>query len=183
MIVNAAKSVLLASWFLCSGNALAQSADKDPAAIVELGAAPSQSLSGGGASFGPDVAVEVTPIENWLEIEAGVAPLFSRDSTEWDTDVLFKKPWTLSNKAEFMAGAGPEWIRTIEHGRTTDALGVEVAGDVMFWPSGKHKFGWFLEPAYDYSFGRGHEQSLGISAGLLIGIGTRRTKTKTSSQN
>ena len=40
----------------------------------------------------------------------------------------------------------------------------------MFWPTGKHRFGWFLEPAYDYSFAGGHQQSLGISGGLLIGI-------------
>ena len=180
MNVRAAKSVLIASLVLCSGSAFAQSVDSDPAAIIELGAAPSQSLAGGGASFGPDFAVEFTPIENWLEIEAGVTPLFGRHSTEWDTDLLFKKPWTLSDKVEFMAGVGPEWIHTSEQGRTTDAPGIEVAGDFMFWPSGKHRFGWFLEPAYDYSFGRGHEQSVGISGGLLIGIGTRRTKAKTS---
>jgi len=52
-------------------------------------------------------------------------------------------------------------------GRT---LAGEVAGDFMFWPTGKHHFGWFLEPAYDYSFARGHQKSLGISFGLLIGI-------------
>jgi hypothetical protein len=40
----------------------------------------------------------------------------------------------------------------------------------MFWPTGRHRFGWFLEPAYDYSFAGGHEQSIGMSAGLLIGI-------------
>jgi hypothetical protein len=34
----------------------------------------------------------------------------------------------------------------------------------------KDRFGWHLEPAYDYSFGRGHEQSAGISGGLLIAI-------------
>jgi hypothetical protein len=27
-----------------------------------------------------------------------------------------------------------------------------------------------LEPAYDYNFMAGHEQSIGMSAGLLIGI-------------
>jgi len=172
------KYVLVASLLLYAGNAFAQSADRDPAAIIELGAAASRSLTGGGASFGPDVAVEGTPIENWLEIEAGVTPLFGHNSTEWDTDVLFKKPWTLSKKVEFMVGAGPEWIHTKELGRTTDSPGFEVAGDFMFWPSAKHRFGLYLEPGYDYSFGRGHEQSLGISGGLLIGIGTRRTKTR-----
>jgi hypothetical protein len=172
------KYVLIAFVLLYPGRTFAQSADSDPAAIIELGAAPSQSLTGGGASVGPDAAVEVTPIENWLEIEAGVTPFFSRGSTEWDTDVLFKKPWTLSKKAEFMAGIGPEWIRTIEHGKTADAAGIEVAADFMFWPSGKHKYGWYLEPAYDYGFGRGHEQSIGISLGPLIGVGTRRSKAK-----
>jgi hypothetical protein len=50
------------------------------------------------SGISPTVAVEVTPIENWLELEAGVTPLFRRDSTEWGTDLLFKKPWTLSKK-------------------------------------------------------------------------------------
>ena len=40
----------------------------------------------------------------------------------------------------------------------------------MFWPARKHKFGWYLEPTYDYGFGSGHEQSIGMSAGLLIAI-------------
>lgn len=178
LLSRASKYALLAPFLLCSRNAVAQSADSDPAAIIELGGAVGQSLTGGGPSFGPNFAAEVTPIENWLELEAGVTPLFGRDSTEWDTDLLFKKPWTLSDKAEFMAGIGPEWIHATERGKTTDAAGVEVAADFMFWPSGKHKFGWYLEPAYDYSVGRGHEQSIGISFGLLIGVGTRRSKTK-----
>lgn len=141
--------------------------------IIEFGAAAGHDLTGGGTSFAPDVAVEVTPIENWLELEAGVTPFFSRHSTEWDTDLLFKKPWTLSEKAEVMVGAGPEWIRAIGNGKTTDSPGVEVAVDFMFWPSGKHRFGWFLEPTYDYNFGPGHGQSLSISGVLLLGIGMR----------
>ena len=173
------KLVLIACVFLCAGNALAQSADaqKDGAkdkdtdiAIIELGAAVGRSLTGGGSSFGGDIAVEVTPIENWLELEAGVTPLFNRHSKEWDADLLFKKPWTLSRKAEFMAGVGPEWIHTSESRVVTNSPGVEVVLDFMFWPSGKHRFGWFLEPGYDHSFGRGHEQSIGISGGLLIAI-------------
>jgi hypothetical protein len=44
------------------------------------------------------------------------------------------------------------------------------SGDFMFWPTGKHRFGWYLEPAYDYSFAGGHAQSIGMSGGLLIGI-------------
>ena len=144
--------------------------DKDPIAILELGAATSWTVSGGAATFAPNLAAEITPIENWLELEAGVSPFYTRNSTEWDTDLLFKKPWTLSRKAEFMMGVGPEWVHLKQNGKTTNSVAGEVAGDFMFWPNGKHRFGWFLEPAYDYSFARGHQQSIGMSCGLLIGI-------------
>jgi hypothetical protein len=166
--VNATKSVLIVSLFLWCGNVFAQSADKEPAAILELGAAAGWSLKDGGSSFGPTIAVEVTPIEHWLELEAGVTRLVAPHSAEWDTDLLFKKPWTLSHKAEFMFGVGPEWIHTRTKGVTTNAAGGEAVLDFMFWPSGRHRFGWYLEPGYDYSFGRGHDQSIGISGGLLI---------------
>jgi hypothetical protein len=178
--VNATKSLLLASLFLCCRNAPAQSADaqpvdKEPAAVVELVGAAAWDLKDAGSSFGADFAVEVTPIENWLELEAGTTPLFTRHSTEWDTDLLFKKPWTLSEKVEFMFGLGPEWIHTRAYGVTTNALGGELALDFMFWPSAKHRLGWYLEPSYDYSFGRGHERSIGITGGLLIAIPKVRT--------
>jgi hypothetical protein len=42
--------------------------------------------------------------------------------------------------------------------------------DFMLWPSARHKFGWYLEPGFDYSFGRGYERSVGVSGGLLIAI-------------
>src|ERR1700733_5777898 len=126
--------------------------DKDPIAILELGAATSWNLTGGAATFAPNVAAEVTPIENWLELEAGVSPFYTRNSAEWDTDLLFKKPWTLSPKAEFMLGVGPEWVHLKQDGKTLNSVTGEVAGDFMFWPNGRHRFGWYLEPAYDYSF-------------------------------
>jgi hypothetical protein len=112
VVVSATKSVLIAFLSLCPGNAFTQAVEKDPAAVVELGATAGRRLKDGGSSFGPTVAVEVTPIENWLELEGGVTPLFGRRSTEWDADLLFKKPWSLSHKAEFMLGVGPEWIHT-----------------------------------------------------------------------
>lgn len=172
-MTNAKRAVLIALVCLFPGTASAQSADsadKEPVAILEVGPAPAQSLKGGGFSLGPTVAVEVTPIENRLEIEGGVTALFARHSTEWDTDVLFKKPWTLSKKVEFMLGAGPEWIRTRSRGIVTNSAGGEVALDFMFWPKPKHNFGWYLEPAYDYDFGHGHDQSIGIAGGLLIAV-------------
>ena len=144
--------------------------DKGNKATLEFGAATNWNVSGGAATFAPNLAVEFEPIENWLELEAGVSPFYTHTSKEWDTDLLFKKPWTLSRKAEFMLGLGPQWVHLKQNGRWTNALAGEVAADFMFWPSGKHHFGWFLEPAFDYGFARGHQKSLGISFGLLIGI-------------
>jgi hypothetical protein len=161
---------MTASLFLFTGSAFGQSEEKEPAAIVELGSAESWGVKGGGSSFGPAVALEFTPIEKWLEMEAGVTPLFGRHSQEWDTDLLFKKPWTLSKKVEFMLGVGPAWVHTRKNGLTTNSVSGEVAPDFMFWPSRKRRFGWYLEPGYEYNFGRGHEQSLGFTAGLLIAI-------------
>jgi hypothetical protein len=145
--------------------ATARAEEKEPTAIIELGGTGEWGLPGA-SSFGPSAAVEFTPIKDWLEIEAGIAPMFSGGRTEWDTDLLFKKPFTLSDKLEFMVGAGPAWTVS----RAGTKVGGEVALDFMFWPTPDRKFGWFLEPAYTYSFSSGHEQSLGVSAGLLIPI-------------
>ena len=168
--VPISRMFLVAFAFICSGCSFGQSLEKEPAAVVELGAAAGRSLTEGQSSFGPTVAVEVTPIENWLELEAGVTPLFRRHATERSVDLLFKKPWTLSNKREFMLGIGPEWIHTNAHGMKMNSVGAAVVPDFMFWSSKRHRFGWYLEPSYEYKFGPGHEHSLGISGGLLIGI-------------
>jgi hypothetical protein len=167
--VNTIRSIAVL-LFVCAASSIAQPADKDPVAIVEVGAAPTWSLTSGGFSLGPTVAVEVTPIENWLELEMGVTPTFAHHSTEWDTDLLFKKPWTLSKKVEFMAGLGPEWIHVRKNRMTTNSVAAEAVLDFMFWPSAKRRFGWYLEPGYEHGFGAGHERSFGISGGLLIAI-------------
>ena len=84
--------------------------------------------------------------------------------------MLFKKPWTFSDKAEFMAGAGPAWVHTRQNGITRNAVAGEVVADFMFWPSGRHRFGWFVEPGYQFTFGPSRERSIGVSFGWLIGI-------------
>ena len=146
----------------------------DPKVIFEVGAATSWNTTGGTPTFAPNLAAETTPIENVLELEAGVSPFYTRNTTEWDTDLLFKKPWTLSPAAEFMLGVGPEWVYFKQYGRASNTVAGELAGDFMFWPTGRHHFGWYLEPAYDYSFAAGHQQSIGMSAGLLIGVARKR---------
>ena len=177
--VNTKKSVLLMVSFLMMlvpwRGAFAQVVDREPEpiAIVEVGGAAARSLGDGGSSAGGTAAVEVTPIERWLELEAGVTSLFSRHSSEWDADLLFKKPWSLTKKVEFMFGVGPEWVRTRESGTTRNSIAGEAVLDFMFWPSVKRRLGWYLEPSYEYSFARGHEKSVGIAFGLLIAIPRR----------
>jgi hypothetical protein len=152
----------------------ARAGEKEPTAVVEFGPAGEWGLPGassygglpGASSYGPSLAVEFTPIKDWLEIEVGAARMFHRGGSEWDTDLLFKKPFTLSDKLEFMVGVGPQWTFS----REGTQAGAEFALDFMFWPTADRKFGWFLEPAYSYSFSRGHEQSLGATVGLLIPI-------------
>ena len=96
-----------------AGTALAEDKEKEPSAIVEVGGAGEWSLRDGAGSYGPSIAVEVTPIPEWLELEAGFTPLLSKGAApEWSADFLFKKPFTLSKTVEFMIGAGPEWSYT-----------------------------------------------------------------------
>jgi hypothetical protein len=168
MTIRAAWLGLLIS-LIVSGNAFGQTEKGEPSAIIEIGGASQWGLRGG-SSFGPTAAAETTPISGVLELEGGITTLFSRGRTEWDADFLFKKPYTLSNTVEFMFGVGPQWAHMVAHGGTTDELAGEAVLDFMYWPWPSRKYGFYLEPSYDYGFGREHDQSLGISAGLLIPI-------------
>jgi hypothetical protein len=155
---------------LIAETALAEDKDKEPLAIIQLGASGEWGLNAGGFGFGPTAAVEFTPIKNWLEVETGVSTLFSKRQTEWDYDFIFKKPFDLSPYIEFEPGLGPVWMHTLRGGRTTNAIGTETVFEFMFWPTKDRKYGWFLEPSYTYSLAHDHEQSFGVSAGLLIPI-------------
>ena len=133
-------------FLLCCLSASGQTTSNDPSiqptkapkdaddtiAILEVGASTNWNFIGGAATFAPNLAAECTPIENWLELEAGVSPFYSRNSAEWDTDFLFKKPWDISKKAEFMLGVGPQWAHLKRNGKTTDSFSGELAGDFMF---------------------------------------------------
>ena len=127
-------------------------------------------IPGSAPSAGPSVAVEFTPIEDWLEIEIGATRLTGKGTSEWSFDLLFKKPFTLSRSFELMAGAGPEFSVARSNGMTATDWGAELALDLMYWPFKKRRFGFYVEPGYDYSFGEGHEQAIGFNAGLLVGI-------------
>jgi hypothetical protein len=153
---------------LVFGPTQSRAEDKEPLALVELGPATEQSIQEGTYSFGPSAAVEFPVIKDWLEIETGISTMFRPGQTEWQADVLFKKPFTLNERVEFMIGAGPQ-LSYATFGSGTK-VAAEIAIEWMLWPSAERKLGWFIEPTFSYSFRKGHEQNVGIATGLIIAI-------------
>ena len=93
-----------------SANRLQAQTAKEPeesVAIVEVGGATNWNIKDGTARFAPNLAAEITPIEGWLELEAGVSPLYTHKSTEWDTDLLFKEALDALTKGRVHAGDRP----------------------------------------------------------------------------
>ncbi len=142
--------------------------DKDHSFVLEIGSAGEWSLNEPSSQFGGTLAVEATPVENWLELESGVTALKASDHTELGLDLLFKKPYRLSRTAEFMFGLGPEVVHNFGGNDHTTSYDMEIVLDFMFWP--KTNVGWYVEPGYSSTFVGKSTQSLGISAGLIIGF-------------
>jgi hypothetical protein len=165
-LFNSMSVLLLAGLIAAPGHVLAgeRSDDEHRGAVLEIGGAGEWGLHDGKTSFGPSLAIEVTPIEHWLEIEAGITPLFSKGGAEWEADLVFKKPFQVSKNVEFMAGVGPQWS-------STGAFGAVAVLDFMIWTT--PQFGWFVEPSYSYAFTRGHDQNLAVNVGLLIALPSR----------
>lgn len=67
-MLSRAKFALMVFFIFCAGNAAAQSVEEEKErAVVEVGASASHTVTGDGAnSFGPSVAVEITPVKHWL---------------------------------------------------------------------------------------------------------------------
>ena len=141
----------------------ASAGEKEPAAVLELGAASTWDV-GGGFTFGPSAALEFEPIKNDLVIEAGFTPFFDKGGrADWDFDFLFRHPFDLSNKVEFEPGIGPTWA-------SSGQFGAQASFEFMIWPWQERRFGWFVDPSYSVSFAPGHQQSVGLTIGILIGI-------------
>jgi hypothetical protein len=161
---------LISAILLCAAGAQAGEKGKEGATELELGAAAEWAIPGGGTGFGGSVGIEYTLIREWLEVELEVSPLFGAGRTNWDTELVFKKPFEPSDTLEVMPGIGPAWLYTVSHGQSTSSLGAVALLDFQIWPTPERNFGWFVEPSYTYDFGREHEQSLGMTFGLLIPI-------------
>jgi hypothetical protein len=143
----------------------ASAEEKEPLAVVALGVAGERSLTERAFSRGPAAAVEFSVIKDWLEIEVGGAKLFRRGHSEWEAEVVFRKPFNLSETTEFMVGLGPMW--TVAKGESAK-IGTTFMLDFMFWSSPEKKYGWFIEPSYSVT--KGNERTLAVSIGLLFGV-------------
>jgi hypothetical protein len=140
---------------------------EDHSIVYELGWAASYSRTEGVHPKGATFAFEVTPIENRLELECGVTLIRASGVTETSLDLLFKKPWTLSKRVEFMAGVGPELIRAAGPERGT-FWGLSAIADLMFWS--RTNVGWYIEPGYEATFRDGTARhGLAMAGGLIIG--------------
>jgi len=141
--------------------------DEDSIAVAELGASGETALNnGGGSAIGPTASIEWHVAPDWLSIETGVSRFSGHGHADWDADLLFKKPFQLTDKLEFMIGAGPSW----SHGPEGDSYGMEASADFMLWPWDGSRLGFYAEPSYGYNFAHDHEQSLGFTVGLLFAI-------------
>jgi hypothetical protein len=137
--------------------------EKEPIAVLELGGAGAWNMHGE-FGLGPSAALEFEPIKDSLVIEAGLAPLFDRSGhADWDFDLLFRRPFDLSKKVEFEPGIGPTW-------NAAGQVGAQVSFEFMIWTSEAREFGWFIDPSYSVSLASGHQQSVGLSLGLLFAI-------------
>lgn len=149
--------------FALSATATAAWAEEKPVAVLELGGASAWDAQGG-TSFGPSAAVEFEPVKNILAMEAGLAPLFNnRGPADWDFDLLFRHSFDLSKKVEFEPGIGPTW-------NSSGQFGTQASFEFMIWPWEERKFGWFVDPSYSVSLVSSHQQSVGLTLGIIIGL-------------
>jgi Bacterial SH3 domain len=135
--------------------------------VVEIGPAGEWPLDGERPNLGGTIAAEIEPIENWLELEFGFTTLSTAGHTELSSDLLFKKPSPISPTAEFMAGLGPSFSRTLNGPDRGDSWSIEFALDWMFWPT--KNLGWFIEPTWSVN-PRNGQQAAAVSIGILIGF-------------
>jgi hypothetical protein len=140
---------------------------EDHALVLEIGAAVDWERAERAVHTGGTFAFEITPIQDQLELEIGIAAIRADGGVEMPLDVLFKKPWRFSPQFEFMIGVGPEIVHASGPHHAT-FWGIVAVLDFMFWP--RKNIGWYVEPGYEVTFRDGApHRGLGVSGGLLIG--------------
>ena len=144
-----------------------RTAQYEHALVMGAGGAVEAELPSGHVSSGSNVFVEYEAIDNWLELELGVSVFPQHDGAEVSGDLLFKKPFQLTENLELMVGAGPEIVRAIHSPDSGTFGGGETAADFMYWPS-RH-MGFWMEPSYDFVFRDGLSHGIGTTGGVIFG--------------
>src|ERR1039458_4212239 len=72
---------------LAWGQQMKPEPEHDHAVVLELGAAASHTLGERTSHAGATIAAEVTPVENWLELELGVAGIAAKGGPELSADL------------------------------------------------------------------------------------------------
>jgi hypothetical protein len=163
------KRALIACAALALSAVAAFAADEEHSIVLEIGGAGDWGFHGG-AAYGPDIGLEFTVIKGVLEVATGVTPLISKGNAEIGTDLIFKKPFELSKQLEMLIGAGPEWIYRSGGESQRNSVAAVVVADFVYSQSPESAVAIFVEPAYSYDFGRGHEEAFSITAGLHIAV-------------
>ena len=135
--------------------------------VVGFGGAMDADLSGGSVHGGGSLFVEVTAIDEWLEVELGISALRADCGGTVPIDLLFKKPFRLSPRIELMVGLGPEMVSYVRSRSRGKFIDVEAVADLMFWPSPHVGFG--IEPSYEGTARGGWENGLGGTASIIFG--------------
>lgn len=138
----------------------------DTGTEIQIGGAAEWPLQSSGWHYGPSVSLEQEVIEHQLLLELGVSRYQLPESTAWEVEVAFRKPFDLSPGVELTVGLGPTWTRTTGTAEHSDSIGAEFSLDFQFLV-GK-RWGWYIEPAYEFVPGSTRDQSVNLAVGILI---------------
>jgi hypothetical protein len=159
-------ALTVAAWAFSASYPAAAS---DSEVELEIGPVAERTVAGNAATHaGPSFAIEFTPVEHWLELEAAVSRFRIDGVVEWETEVAVKKPFELTPSVELMLGLGPTWRHTGAPLEQSDSFGAEFVLDVQFWRT--RRWGWFIEPSYGVGFSRGSDRAVAITAGVLVSL-------------
>ena len=141
--------------------------EEERAVAVQIGPVGERNLKDKTSSAGATAAVEVTPMEDLLKIEAGATLLATPHRREMIASLLFKTPLWVSPDSEILMGAGPKASKALQDTRDT-AFGFLANVEYAHWFN--KSIGWYAGPEYGVGVGKSKgEHTVGLSAGILLG--------------
>jgi hypothetical protein len=101
--------------------------EADHVAILEVGATGEREITERSSHFGPAIGIEVSPIENWLEIEFS-AVATAQGIGNWN---FLLKSRLGCPVWEIMPGLGLTWSHTTQPGEPASSWGAEAVLDLF----------------------------------------------------